>query len=50
MPPAIRVQNLSKRRYTLGLTHAGSIRELASRWTDRLLRRPPPLAPSATDH
>ncbi len=39
MPPAIRVSHLSK-RYTLGLTHAGSIRELASRWTDRLLGRP----------
>jgi lipopolysaccharide transport system ATP-binding protein len=38
MRPAIRVENLSK-RYKLGLTHAGSIRELAARATDRLLRR-----------
>lgn len=38
MPPAIRVENLSK-RYTLGLTHAGSIRELASRATTRLFGR-----------
>ncbi len=42
MPPAIRVSHLSK-RYTLGLTHAGSIRELASSWTNRLLRRSPAL-------
>ncbi len=38
MPPAIRVEHLSK-RYQLGLTHAGSIRELLSRATDRLLGR-----------
>ncbi len=36
--PAIRVSNLSK-RYTLGLTHAGSIRELAARASGRLLGR-----------
>ncbi len=44
MSPAIRVSNLSK-RYKLGLTHAGSIRELASRWTDRLLGRKAALLP-----
>ncbi len=38
--PAIRVSNLSK-RYSLGPTHAASIRELASRWADRLLGRNP---------
>jgi lipopolysaccharide transport system ATP-binding protein len=38
MRPAIRVDNLSK-RYKLGLTHAGSIRELAARATSRLFRR-----------
>ncbi len=38
MQPAIRIENLSK-RYELGLTHAGSIRELAGRVTDRLMRR-----------
>jgi len=38
--PAIRVDNLGK-RYKLGLTHAGSVRELVSRSTDRLLRRRP---------
>jgi lipopolysaccharide transport system ATP-binding protein len=38
MLPAVRVENLSK-RYQLGLTHAGSLRELASRVTNRLLRR-----------
>jgi lipopolysaccharide transport system ATP-binding protein len=38
MRPAIRVSNLSK-RYRLGLTHAGSIRELVGRATDRLLAR-----------
>jgi lipopolysaccharide transport system ATP-binding protein len=38
MSPAIRVSNLSK-RYQLGLTHAGSIRELVGRTTDRLLGR-----------
>jgi ABC-type polysaccharide/polyol phosphate transport system ATPase subunit len=43
MLPAIRVENLSK-RYELGLTHAGSIRELVGRTTDRLLgRRKAPL-------
>jgi lipopolysaccharide transport system ATP-binding protein len=36
--PAIRVSNLSK-RYTLGLTHSGSIRDLVDRATDRLLGR-----------
>ena len=36
--PAIRVEHLSK-RYRLGLTHAGSIRELVGRFTDRLLGR-----------
>ena len=35
---AIRVENLSK-SYRLGVTHAGSIRELVGRWTDCLLRR-----------
>jgi lipopolysaccharide transport system ATP-binding protein len=40
--PAIRVENLGK-RYRLGLTHAGSIRELVSRTTDRLLGRKPSL-------
>lgn len=39
--PAIRVENLGK-QYRLGLTHAGTIRELASRWTGKLLRRPDP--------
>lgn len=43
--PAVRVSHLSK-RYQLGLTHAGSIRELASHWTDRLLRRKANLPPS----
>jgi lipopolysaccharide transport system ATP-binding protein len=38
MSVAIRVDNLSK-SYRLGLTHAGSIRELVNRATRRLLRR-----------
>ena len=38
MSPAIRVSHLSK-RYQLGLTHAGSIRELVGLATDRLLGR-----------
>ena len=38
MQAAISVENLSK-RYRLGLTHAGSLRELALRVTNRLLRR-----------
>jgi lipopolysaccharide transport system ATP-binding protein len=39
----IRVENLGK-RYRLGLTHAGSVRELVNRATARLLgRQPPPL-------
>lgn len=37
MPTAITVESLSK-RYKLGLTHAGSIRELVNGLTDRLLR------------
>ena len=43
MSLAIRVENLSK-QYRLGLTHAGSIRELLHRFTPRLRRRP--LSPS----
>jgi lipopolysaccharide transport system ATP-binding protein len=38
MPYAIRVDNLSK-SYRLGLTHAGSLRELVNRATRRLLGR-----------
>ena len=38
MSAVIRVENLGK-RYRLGLTHAGSIRELVARATDRLLGR-----------
>ena len=38
MRPAIRVDGVSK-RYKLGLTHSGSIRELTGRFTDRLLGR-----------
>ena len=38
MSTAIRIENLSK-RYTLGLTHAGSIRELVNRTAARLLGR-----------
>jgi len=38
--PAIRVENLGK-RYKLGLTHAGTVRELVGHTTDRLLRRRP---------
>ena len=38
-PTAIRISKLSK-RYTLGLTHAGSIRELVNGWTKRLLGKP----------
>lgn len=53
MPTAITVESLSK-RYRLGLTHAGSIRELVNGLTERLLRplRPTKLAPSslATSH
>ncbi len=45
--PAIRVENLGK-RYKLGLTHAGTLRELVNHATSRLLRRqdvsPRPLA------
>jgi lipopolysaccharide transport system ATP-binding protein len=37
MPPIIRVQNLGK-HYQLGLTHAGSIREVVNRITPRLFR------------
>src|SRR5262245_19217555 len=36
---AIRVENLGK-RYRLGMTHAGSIRELVNRTVGRLLGRP----------
>jgi lipopolysaccharide transport system ATP-binding protein len=45
--PAIHVEDLSK-RYKLGLTHAGSIRELASRATDRILRRKTVSVPHAS--
>src|SRR5689334_15892292 len=38
MTPAVRVDNLGK-SYRLGLTHAGSLRELANRATAHLLRR-----------
>jgi lipopolysaccharide transport system ATP-binding protein len=38
MPPAIRVENLGK-SYRLGLTHAGSVRELANRAAARIFRR-----------
>jgi homopolymeric O-antigen transport system ATP-binding protein len=38
MPSAIKIENLSK-RYKLGLTHAGSIRELANRTASRLFGR-----------
>jgi lipopolysaccharide transport system ATP-binding protein len=43
MSLAIRVDNLGK-RYRLGLTHSGSIRELLNRTIDRLLRRKHPPA------
>ncbi len=36
---AVQIENLGK-MYRLGLTHAGSIRELVDRWTRRILRRP----------
>ena len=38
MSPAIKVENLSK-RYRLGLTHSGSIRELVNSAASRLFRR-----------
>jgi lipopolysaccharide transport system ATP-binding protein len=38
---AIRVEELSK-RYQLGMTHSGSIRELANRTLRRLMRQPEP--------
>ncbi len=38
MSPAIRVENLGK-RYRLGQTHSGSIREALGRGLDRLLGR-----------
>jgi lipopolysaccharide transport system ATP-binding protein len=44
MPPAIRVENLSK-LYRLGNTHAGSLRELISGATSRLLGRRQELLP-----
>ena len=42
--PAIRVENIGK-KYRLGLTHAGSLGELANRWTRRLRGLPPVQAP-----
>ena len=38
--PALRVRGLGK-RYRLGLTHAGSLSQVASRWTRRLRGLPP---------
>ena len=38
-PISIRIRDLSK-LYKLGLTHAGSFRELVHGWTSRLLRKP----------
>ncbi|MFO1096246.1 MAG: ABC transporter ATP-binding protein, partial [Planctomycetaceae bacterium] len=38
MTPAIRIENLGK-RYRLGVTHAGSVRELANRLAGRLVGR-----------
>jgi lipopolysaccharide transport system ATP-binding protein len=38
MPPAVRVQNLSK-NFRLGVTHAGSLRELINRTASRLTGR-----------
>ena len=42
--PALRVDGLGK-YYRLGLTHAGSLGEVASRWTRRLRGLPPVAAP-----
>ena len=42
--PALSVRGLGK-RYSLGLTHAGSLNALASRWTRRLRGLPPADAP-----
>ena len=42
--PALRVENLGK-RYQLGLTHAGSLGEVANRWSRRLRGLPPVEAP-----
>ncbi len=46
MQPAITIENISK-RYRLGLTHAGSIRELVNGTVARLIgrHRPKPIAP-----
>ena len=47
--PALRVDGLGK-YYRLGLTHAGSLSEVAARWTRRLRGRPPvedPVDPAA---
>ena len=40
MTPAIRIENVGK-RYRLGVTHAGSVRELANRMARRLVGRGP---------
>ena len=40
---SIRAEGLGK-KYKLGLTHAGSIRELVNGWTRRLRRRPDPVS------
>ena len=45
---AMRVEDLSK-MYRLGLTHDGSLRELANRWTRKLFKRPEP-EPITTDN
>ena len=42
--PALRVDGLGK-RYRLGLTHAGTLSEVAARWTRRLRGRPAVEAP-----
>ncbi len=47
MPPAIRVQNISK-KYRLGQTHTGSVRDLVNSAAARLFRRQS-TSPSATN-
>ena len=48
IPPSIRIRDLSK-CYKLGLTHAGSIRELVHGWTSKLLRKPDAQTQLASD-
>jgi lipopolysaccharide transport system ATP-binding protein len=48
VPAAIKIESLSK-RYKLGLTHSGSVRELVNRMGAKLLRRTPQKAKVTTD-